>query len=246
VALTDDGTELTEAHRIGQLTVRARLVQELAAIWPLFNIEDIAGSWTQFESVAMPAIARSNGTSAGLASSYFTEFRRTEGIQGRFVPRIAGDTNVEALRIAVPAQAGRAVSLGRRDAATVAFTNLVGEATRQALNGGRSTIDLGVQEDRQAIGWIRVTDGNPCAFCAMLASRGPAYKSRQSTTSGEVWSQRVGGYRAHAHCGCQAEPVYSTRTTWPGRGREFEALWQSTTKGLSGKDALNAFRRSLT
>lgn len=124
---------------------------------------------------------------------------------------------------------------GRTDVARTAFVNLSGEATRQALNGGRSTIDYLVQEDRRALGYIRKTDNDPCAFCAMLASRGPAYKSRET-----------GGFQAHAHCACQPEPVYSSTTQWPGRAREFQELWRSSTTGLDGRDAFNAFRRALS
>lgn len=250
MAVTQAGAELSEAHRVGQLVVRSQLIEELAAIWPLFDPEDIGGSWAQVEDLAVPAIRRSAGVSSGLASAYFGEFRQVEGVSGATpvgappLEDIAQATR--NLRAAVPVEARRLSRLGRNNVAQVSFVNLSGEASRQALNGGRSTIDYLVQQDGQALGWIRKTDNDPCAFCAMLAGRGPVYKSAASAVTGTAYSETVGGFRAHAHCACQPEAVYSSTTQWPGRAREFKELWRASTPGLSGKDALNAFRRALS
>jgi hypothetical protein len=112
------------------------------------------------------------------------------------------------------------------------FTQAVGAATRHVLTGGRQSLLTLLDDDPVALGWIRVTDGDPCAFCAILASRGPVYRSRESA-----------GFLAHDHCACTPEPVYSRDTLWPGRAKEFRGLWRTSTEGLSGKDARNAFRR---
>lgn len=108
-----------------------------------------------------------------------------------------------------------------------------GAATRQVLNGGREALLTLVQADETALGWARVTDGDPCYFCAMLASRGPVYKSAATA-----------GFKAHDHCACSAEAVFSRSADWPGDARDYQRLWYSATKGYSGKDAINAFRRA--
>jgi len=59
-----------------------------------------------------------------------------------------------------------------RQAAQNASVQAVGAAMRHVGNGGRDTVLTLVENDRAALGWIRVTSGNPCSFCAMLASRG--------------------------------------------------------------------------
>ena len=69
----------------------------------------------------------------------------------------------------------------------------------------------------------------------MLATRGPVYRGEESA-----------GFEAHDGCGCSAMIVYD-RLAWTpedGPEREFYDLWFDTTKGLSGKDALNTFRRA--
>lgn len=131
------------------------------------------------------------------------------------------------------------------EAAREAVIQAGGSAARHVLSGGRLQHLEMVEEDAAAIGWIRVTDGDPCAFCAMLASRGPKYHSEESAT--RVVSRRakrpLGGLY-HDHCGCTAEALFSKTQAWPGRGREFQNLWREATKGYSGTDAINAFRRA--
>jgi hypothetical protein len=105
------------------------------------------------------------------------------------------------LRIAGPVRVKLLIASGmpRQEAYDRAFVKFDGIVRRQTLMGGRTTIARTAGRDRRAIGWRRVTDGNPCAFCAMLASRGPAYRSDAS----------AGGLQYHGHCGCTAEVMYS-------------------------------------
>ena len=108
-----------------------------------------------------------------------------------------------------------------------------GAATRHVLTGGRQSLLTLIEGDVQALGWARVTDGDPCAFCAMLSSRGIVYKSEASA-----------GFKAHDHCACTAEPAYSRSAPLPGRGSEFQRLWNENIRGrYSGAEARNAWRR---
>jgi hypothetical protein len=135
-----------------------------------------------------------------------------------------------------------ALDAGRppEQAKETALTRTSGSISRHVLNGGRETILRSVAEDREALGWGRVTDGDPCAFCAMLAGRGPVYQ------------EDTVGFEAHDECGCGAEPVYYRDAPWPGRSREFhdmynEALLQARQDGTmatgTSNDLLNTFRR---
>jgi len=77
----------------------------------------------------------------------------------------------------------------------------------------------------------QVTDTSPCAFCAMLATRGPAYISPRN--AGE-------GRRFHAHCGCTVEEVFGS---WEPDEREQRMidLYQQSAGG-STKDVLASMR----
>lgn len=108
-----------------------------------------------------------------------------------------------------------------------------GSASRHVLAGGREATLTLVEADQRALGWARVTDSDPCSWCSMLSSRGPAYKTEASAS-----------FQAHSACACTAEPVFSRSAAWPGRSREFQRLWYQATKGYSGQDAVRAFRRA--
>jgi hypothetical protein len=148
--------------------------------------------------------------------------------------RVTGPINIKA-RIA----RGEDPEKAKRNA----LVEAAGSAGRHVLNGGRSTQLALVQNDRGAIGWVRVTDGNPCAFCAMLASRGPVYKA-DSFSSSDPRFTGPGEVKTHDHCACLMVPVFSRTAAWPGRSKEFQELWNAHIQGrYSGKDAIRAWRR---
>lgn len=172
--------------------------------------------------------------------------------RGRLVrPRIIWDDDDQAARTSLivtgPANVKSKTRRGKspEQAARDAVVEAGGSAARHVLTGGRATHLELVRHDTAAIGWARVTDGDPCAFCAMLSSRGPVYKSEASASVVvNPKARRALGEQYHDNCACEAEAVYSRTQAWPGRGREFQKLWRDSTKGYSADDALNAFRRA--
>lgn len=88
------------------------------------------------------------------------------------------------------------------------FARIVGNyATWAAGAVQRASRDMIIAScDAASSRWRRVSDGNPCAFCAMLAGRGPVYRSRESAAgvvghthrnkSGLVYSGRKRGTRS--------------------------------------------------
>jgi hypothetical protein len=235
MATTTLAASLTETHRQAQLVVRAALVAALVRIWPAFNPDDLVGSWSVIEPVLLALIATGGRTSAGLAAAYYDEFRAAEEIVGRAAPVLAAPLPVEdavrSLRFVGLVETRRLVDANRADAAVVAFTNVSGEVSRQALNQGRETLVASVDADPKALGWARVTDSKPCSFCRMLAGRGPVY------------GERGGHFAAHGHCGCGLEPVFSEDQPWPGRTREFHDEWHEVVGDRSGADARLAYRQ---
>jgi hypothetical protein len=126
-------------------------------------------------------------------------------------------------------RAGQPIEMARQNG----FVRLAGSATSLALGGGRNTILGAISADPARPRWQRVTSGNACAFCAMLASRGAAFGS-----------ERGADFQAHDHCSCSAEPAFAG-SRLPPTSETFRRQWQDTTAGLSGTDALNAFRRTV-
>lgn len=170
--------------------------------------------------------------------------------RGRLVaPRIIWDDEDDATRkslaVTGPANIKSKSRRGKspEQAAREAIVDAGGSAARHVLTGGRTTHLELVRNDPAAIGWLRVTDGDPCAFCAMLASRGPRYRSELSaTTVVNPKAKRALGESYHDNCACTAEAMFSKTQAWPGRGREFQELWRRFARGE--KDPVNAFRRA--
>lgn len=256
MATTTEGAALTEAHRRTQVALRRLTALELAQIMPMLEFAAISDTWPAVEAAIVRIVANRRRGSSLLAAEYMRRFRRSEGVTGAFTAAAPSALDVERLirnlRVVGPGRAGNLVRTGAPNVEALTFSSLEGEVSRQVLDGNRETITNSVASDRQAIGWQRVTDGDPCAFCAMLASRGPVYTKRDLATAGDVWVDKmrsdgvkVTGYRAHAHCACTAEPIYSQESKWVGRSAEFRDLWDESTAGYGGRDALNAFRRAL-
>lgn len=119
---------------------------------------------------------------------------------------------------------------------------------RHAHQAGRDAAVDTAEQSGETVGWARVLTGaENCAWCVMLSSRGPVYRSEQSasTASGKR-GNRAAGESYHDNCDCQAVLVHAGRD-WDGRERFelAEDLWTVATKGYSGKAALNALRRQL-
>lgn len=243
MARTEAGRHLTEQHRLGQLQVRSRALRDYLQLWPIWKGDE--ESFAQLVLATIVLVRAYYGLSASLAAGYFQSFRLVERAPGAAATRLAGpiDERKVATALMVTGRDGLreaiAASQPPDEARAAALSRSSGSVTRQVLSGGRETILRSVAEDKEALGWGRVTDGDPCSFCAMLAGRGPVYKA--DTVD----------FQAHDHCGCGAEPVYSG-SEWPGRAREFhdiynEAILQAREAGElirgTSNDLLNAFRR---
>lgn len=226
MATTAEGRRLTEQHRILQRRLAALTVAQMRQLWRLLDPENLPASSEDWLTATVAMIERNHAASAALSARYFVQFRQTEVRDGAFqlppapiLDREQATTSLTVTGISRVAQGKAAV-----DTAAAAAVRLV-------LNGGRGTLVDAVEADPVALGWIRVTDGDPCAFCALLASRGPTFKSQGSA-----------GFQAHDSCACTAEPVYDRNTEWPGRNREWADLYSEVAQGQP--DPLNAFRRA--
>ena len=139
----------------------------------------------------------------------------------------------EKMRVSVPEPRAR------QDAVVAS----IGAATRILTNDVHEALERDTKADPAAVGYVRVVRANGCSFCAMLASRGPVYKDDSFDFSDPRFVGN-GSHKVHDHCNCSLEPVFSRSAPWPGESKQWQDLWNSATKGLSGQAALNAFRRA--
>ena len=129
------------------------------------------------------------------------------------------------------------------EAKQVTTGKIASAVVRHAQAGGRQTIHENSQLDEVALGWIRVTKAKPCAFCAMLASRGIHYRSFKEG-SFDLSNARFtgeGDAKVHDECGCSLKPVYSKNDPIAKQNKQFADMW--TLWGAGGGDAALRFRR---
>lgn len=199
MARTAEGAALTSQHRQRQLALRAATIRDLTRLWALWDLDDF-DTFDRFIAAAVPLIRARNRDSSGLAARYLRVFRTVEGIGGAVPIQIADRPEVQKLavsmRVAGIAGTANALKAGKSPQAARAngFVRVSGAAGRHVMNGARDTIVNTVGSDRRAQGWRRVTSSSPCNFCAGIASEG-------------IRSE-AGGFPAHDHCACAAEPAY--------------------------------------
>lgn len=110
---------------------------------------------------------------------------------------------------------------------------------RHVRNGERDTIGDAIIADQAAIGWLRITDGDPCFFCAMLVSRGPVYEEDSFEDSDpRFWGP--GNAKVHDGCGCSLAPLFKSGETPNPQARELDRLWQDTQRANQGADSASA------
>lgn len=250
MATTPTGNVLTAAHRAQQLALRATSLRDLITMWRAVDPTNLGDTIDVFVRAAVLLAGRDFDTSAALAGQYLTLFRQAEGVQALATQyaalkpspeAVAADLRGAALKGIIDARkAGMSVSA----AADQGLVKVSGAFAKQVLAGGRMTIIGTARVDRAALGWARVTSGDPCTFCRSLAARGPVYKSERSA-----------GFEAHDHCSCSAEIVYpgpSARGGATAQAEEFQSeftqaqAWARSSGTMSSgtsNDALNNYRR---
>lgn len=238
MASSPAAAQLTERHRLAQLRLGAIGARRMLAAWPLIDPKAVDDTFERWLRVVLPLTQAQREASARLAQRYYSEFRNREVPDApAFTPPPVTplDTNAltGALVVTGPAALKNNVSRGMdlTRAAGLARTETARAAMRYGLEGGRTMLTGSVAADPRALGWARVASGRACAFCSMLASRGPVY------------SETSVGFEAHRGCGCSAEPVFNRDTAWPAGSRQYQQMWSES--GASGPDALNTFRRHL-
>lgn len=117
-----------------------------------------------------------------------------------------------------------------------------GIADWAGISGGRDIVRAAANRDFRVKGTARQTGPSPCAFCAMLASRGFVYANEKSaTTSINAATGQIEKY--HPNCHCTALVRWTNVRELPVRSQFFKDQWPKVTAGKSGKAALNTWRR---
>ncbi|WP_263729969.1 hypothetical protein [Cellulomonas sp. SG140] len=139
------------------------------------------------------------------------------------------------------------VDKARQDARDVTGAEVAATADRIVRDGGRNAVFEAIAKDPKAIGWARVSDGNPCHFCAMLISRGAVYKSEKSAK----FAIYGDGDKYHNNCGCTVVPIFNKGDDNGeafAENRHYAQVWKDFQKydgDLGNGDIYSQWRRYL-
>lgn len=226
-------SQLTRQHRSEITAVAAGVGARVRQVALRADVGDVDGWFRRVAADLLTLVTGGFTVNRTLASRYLEQHARIEG--RAVVPvRVAADVAqaVTALRVTGPVAFKRHMTLsGDVGRARVTMANtLTASSSRLVLAGERDTVMATVRDSDVIVGWRRVVDADPCAFCALLASRGAVY------------SKATVGFQAHDGDECTAEPLYEHEDE-PQNVLDLQAQWREATEGTSGKAAVRAWRR---
>lgn len=235
------------SSQAAQAGLAVALARQISPALPGLDLTD-STVFAQFAAWLTQLVQRFGQASATLAVRQYAADRTAAGVGGAFTPRPASPAGLDQ----VSATLGWATApLRDPQAPPQTITPAAVEqritvgAEKLVLDVGRQTIIDNTLTDRKAKGWARVTEPDACSFCLLLATRGAVYKD--ADTAGRNSNKKftgTGEFKTHDNCRCHAEPVFNVYEP-SAQIREAEALYRSSTKGLSSGDARNAFRRAV-
>ena len=243
-------TATAEQHQQQQEALASLIAAQIAVVWPLLDVHDIAGTRDQFV-FAVEAIVRQYGmASAQAALDHYRRARRDVGLTAS-VPNLTLPPPVPSVDVDQVVGVALSNLYGKvtPDSEQATLEQITEGVTQLVLDQGREQIIDAVRQDRVAKGWVRITEPGACWFCAMLALRGGAgflYKTEQS--AGRHSNRRFTGggfpFKVHDNCRCHAEPVFTAYEP-SARMRDAERIWREATNGSkSGKDSQRRFRQA--
>lgn len=234
-------TAWAQAFQAAQALSAAVLIKDVISLFSGLSPQsrDVRQAWPPIRAALAGLIRQRHAEMATSAATFYAETRVLEKAPGKFepvMPRVLSDLRVlGTLDATGPWQMLKDVGSGSSvtQATQRAAVSVAGASSYLALSGARDTITQSVQADPAALAWMReTTSGHPCAWCVMLASRGAVYKT-----------EKTAGFHAHNHCACIPVPVFTKETIKLLRDNDLYLQWQKETKGYSGRDAFNAWRR---
>lgn len=217
------------AARSVQLAVRAALLRDVITLWRLLDPKRLAETFPGWVAAMAQLVTRYHGQSAQAAAAFYRAARQaaTESATPTSIIRLADAPSTEWITRAL-GYAGPGMLEKDTARPGTALSTVLGTSSRIALDGGRTTIAQTIQRDPVAVGWYRVTDGQPCAFCAMLAGRGVVYK--RDTVN----------FKSHNDCGCFGAPAFSRDQPLPQVNETAARVYRERGNG----PALVAFRKA--
>ncbi|AWY05692.1 ADP-ribosyltransferase domain and MuF-like fusion protein [Microbacterium phage Percival] len=241
---------MARSHQVDQVRQAAAVQAALAAIWDeTLDPNDITKSFLAFREKAAPVIGTGRTLAERKATTYYRNLLAWKGLDTADLTDFSKTPYpVAAIKASLSGATGKhlnkayflnAKGLPNTAVLALAKADMLGSAKRQILNASRDHLLALSKAHNKIKGWARVSDGNPCGFCAMLVGRGPVY------------SEDTASFDAHDRCGCSVRLVLSDEEDggWTEDARAYRWAYENglqDIRQLSAEQlaAVNAARRA--
>lgn len=174
---------------------------ELGRLWRSGKMND-----TQYVRLCVELERAGHDGSAAMAAKFVSDFRKLNGVD----PGLIVYDEFDAAAALARSIATTRIMASDPDRAGDTIDRMAVGFNRAVLNAGRDTVEWSA--GAQGRSWRRVTDGDPCAFCAMLATRSDYTTKERALTTGHTRRHKRGRKRPldsryHDHCGCTVVEV---------------------------------------
>lgn len=184
-------------HRVavGALAAKARdsAVELFDVVLDPYNLDASSAAWASQTASALRGVSSSVDREA---SRYLGAWGHERGRRMGFARPALMDSSLDRqLMLSGPIRIKTLVGNGvDRSAAVADARRRVGATSAKAVRD-RDRLDVIYSCRKQGVRCRRVTVGKTCAFCCMLAARGPVY------------TKDTAAFQAHVYCDCTYEPV---------------------------------------
>lgn len=249
---TPESYRLAQQHREDQLRNSESYKAEFAALWALWRSAQTPQQRRSWLTANVNLIKRYRQRAQAIATRYYQRARGMDATgplpETPTIKQASDETLVKNLidRSAGEYKRARLIGLDEFEAEERARKATEASGERLVLNGGRDALEQTGKSDRDAIGWMRVSDGDPCAFCALMVSRGAVYRTKR--TAGESANDQfvgAGMFKFHDLCGCTVAPVFTRDEFMSDEAKRLRDIYKEHAAHLNGADARNEFRRAL-
>lgn len=208
------------AARATDLVVQAEALQQIISDLTAVTVQQVVALFTQFDSGQLefatvlrqvfPAIISQNGqAAAAIAARWYEELNPDSDYEAASVLDVPARQLDKTINWALYAP-GKAEPVDR----------LAGSAKRLVANAARDTITDNA--NIEGVRWARYASANACAFCRLLATRGPVYHSERSAKfvvgREKQMSRAERRQRAAARMAGQPDPFRRVEYTGQARG----------------------------
>lgn len=229
-----------------QLQVARSVQLQSVNLWGLLDPSDLDGSALRWLPEQLRVVLAGRRTSALVAAAAYRDYRVAEvgeplAAKGKGLGALPGGVTIPlesrvsdnaliakvstSLRVTGPVKVKQSRMVGRTVDRSMgdALASVVSATQRHVLDGGRMASLSLMRSDPRVRSYARVTGGDACAFCGLLAARGAVFLSEASAD-----------FASHDNCGCGAEAIYDG-TDWQPSGES--AAWQERYAAYSADSA---------